>query len=771
MIFIWGSIAFLSFQFIFCKKFTYMNHNETIEYIKNISIICDDFLKVEETYNNDSNAIIYLTNFNTLNKERKIVNVTSTNSFSENIIKEFVLYYCLRVNNNTMNSDFNILNSKMIVITLKNNSENLNNNGNIVLLSGQSDSKIILPKNYDTIMFNTLVNYTHSDINVQRGISDYIIEKNTNDTNNIYIHLDKKELPTQISLGLDDYFDILNQSLMNFTYKSYYGHITRNIRLLYYLIDNIDIGYFTYVDNSQMINTDSIPNIISYSLLPYGCHSLKQIEEYFIIVNDTNTLNTIVKNITLNSTDAYENLVNRSMLLNKRENVECYWNQTEKNEVKGINVSFNIEKNFTKSKSNYRTRYAISYIKSYTNNNESFYSSLFVYSQKEEIFYINNIENFLIDESDFTITNSVYNFHPENVNNTYHIFPFVNIDSSRQSILSSEWLYNVSFAFFISTNGRGNTDALFYMSIEDAFLSIFSSDEKSYVYLLNRKNNITKHDCRLYIDDMSKKYYYLCDKIFKNVTLSKLKNEIVNTHIKSEIIKLNMTIYGMIGLNSHNINKNFYPSKKVEYQCNKNYPLFIQKNITFYNEKEINNAYMINITKTNHTEYNILFSYDNNTKLLYDTYVILLPLNKTSYLIINSNNKTTFNQTFSYNTTTEIEGKVIKVLMLSNETELNSSFITHAFERKTKIDYEITQCGIMFDDAITKRNFTVVDIFYNTHYVYRPSFIEKYLYKLITIGGGVLLVSIILSVVVYKIIKKKCSSGYIAVKTNKSYEV
>lgn len=763
-------ISFLIFEFIFGKKFTYTTHEETVQLIKNISNDCDDFIKVEEE---KSGVIIYLTNFNTLNKERQIVNITATNSFSENIIKEFLVYFCMRVNstNYTINSDLNILNTKMTVITFSKNE--IENNGNIVLISGKKDSKIIIPKTFSkNEIFNQIVNYTHSDINVQKGISDYEIENNSDDSTNLYIHLAKMELPTQISLGLDDNFDNLNQSLMNYTYKSYYGHITRNIRLLYYLIDNIGKGYFTYVPNSQMIKSNENDSTISYALLPSGCTTIKLIEEYFIIVNDTNTLNSFVKNITLmNSSDFFENLINKSQLLNKQENIDCFWKMTEKNEIQNINISFTIDKNFTKSKSNYRTRYAISFIKATSNQNESFYSSLFIYSQKGEMFYIDNPENFLIDESDFTITNTIYNFHPDNVNNTFHVFPFVNIDTSKKSVLSSEWLYNVSFAFFISTNGRGNTDALFYMSIEDAFLSIFSSNEKNPVYLLDKKNNITKHDCRLYIDDMSKKYYLLCDKIYKNVTLPILKNEIVNTHIKSEIIKLNMTIYGIIGLNSKNIGKNFYPNKKINYQCSKNYPLYIQKNITFYSEKEINNGYMLNITKINHTEYNLIFSYDNRTKMLFNTYVVLLPLNKTSYFIVDSKNETTFNQTFSYDTPTEIEGKVIKVLMLSNETELNSSFISYAFERKTKIDYEITQCGIMFDDEITKRNITAVDVFYNTHYVYHPSFFEKYFYKIATIGGGALLLSIIISVVIYKIIRKKCNSGYIAVKTNKSYEI
>ena len=156
---------------------------------------------------------------------------------------------------------------------------------------------------------------------------------------------------------------------------------------------------------------------------------------------------------------------------------------------------------------------------------------------------------------------------------------------------------------------------------------IIRNEKELPVYLLNMKNNITKHDCRLYIDDMSKKYYLLCDKIYQNVTLPMLKKEIVNTHIKSEVIQLNMTIYGIIGLNSKNIAKNYYPSKAIKYQFTKNYPLYIQKNITFYNEKEINNGYMLNITKINHTEYNLIFSYDNKTKLLFNTYVVLLPLN------------------------------------------------------------------------------------------------------------------------------------------------
>ena len=764
-------MAFWIFGVIFGKKFTYTTHEETVQLIKNISNDCEDYIKVEE---DNSDVIIYFTNFNTLNKERQIVNVTATNSFSENIIKEFLIYFCMRVNsaNYTMNSELNILNTKMTVITFS----QIENNGSIVLLSGKKDSKIIVPHIFsNNEIFNQIVNYTHSDINVQKGINDYEIEKDTNDNTNIYIHLAKLELPTQISLGFDDNFDNVNQSLMNYTYKSYYGHITRNIRLLYYLIDNIGNGYFTYVSNFEMIKTnetDNTSNIISYALLPSGCHSIKLIEEYFIIVNDTNTVNTIVKNITLmNSTFFFENLINKSLLINKKENVECFWKMNENNKIANLIISFNIDQNFTKSKSNYRTRYAISFIKAISDQNEYFYSSLFLYSKKGEMYYIDNPENFLIDESDFTITNTIYNFHPDNVNNTFHVFPFINIDTSKSTVLSSQWLYNVSFAFFISTNGRGNSDALFYMSIEDAFLSIFSSNKKNPVYLLNMKNNITKHDCRLYIDDMSKKYYLLCDKIYQNVTLPMLKNEIVNTHIKSEVIQLNMTIYGIIGLNSKNIAKNYYPSKAIKYQCTKNYPLYIQKNITFYNEKEINNGYMLNITKINHTEYNLIFSYDNKTKLLFNTYVVLLPLNKTSYLIVDSSNATTFNQTFSYDTPAEIEGKVIKVLMLSNETELNSSFITHAFERKTKIDYEITQCGIMFDDAITKRNITAVDVFYNTHYVYHPSFFEKYFYKIATIGGGALLLSIIIIVAIYKIIKKKCNSGYIAVKTNKSYEI
>ena len=82
-------IAFWIFGVIFGKKFTYTTHEETVQLIKNISNDCEDDIKVEE---DNSDVIIYFTNFNTLNKERQIVNVTATNSFSENIIKEFLIY-------------------------------------------------------------------------------------------------------------------------------------------------------------------------------------------------------------------------------------------------------------------------------------------------------------------------------------------------------------------------------------------------------------------------------------------------------------------------------------------------------------------------------------------------------------------------------------------------------------------------------------------------------------------------------------------------------
>ena len=121
-------IAFWIFGVIFGKKFTYTTHEETVQLIKNISNDCEDYIKVEE---DNSDVIIYFTNFNTLNKERQIVNVTATNSFSENIIKEFLIYFCMRVNsaNYTMNSELNILNTKMTVITFS----QIENNGSIVL--------------------------------------------------------------------------------------------------------------------------------------------------------------------------------------------------------------------------------------------------------------------------------------------------------------------------------------------------------------------------------------------------------------------------------------------------------------------------------------------------------------------------------------------------------------------------------------------------------------------------------------------------------------
>ena len=68
-------------------------------------------------------------------------------------------------------------------------------------------------------IFNQIVIYTHSDINVQKGISDYEIENSSDDSTNLYIHLAKMELPTQISLGLDDNFDNLNQSLMEVSFN------------------------------------------------------------------------------------------------------------------------------------------------------------------------------------------------------------------------------------------------------------------------------------------------------------------------------------------------------------------------------------------------------------------------------------------------------------------------------------------------------------------------------------------------------------------------
>ena len=181
-------LAFWIFGVIFGKKFTYTTHEETVQLIKNISNDCEDYIKVEE---DNSDVIIYFTNFNTLNKERQIVNVTATNSFSENIIKEFLIYFCMRVNsaNYTMNSELNILNTKMTVITFS----QIENNGSIVLLSGKKDSKIIVPHIFsNNEIFNQIVNYTHSDINVQKGINDYEIEFSENaDIEYDYNKLDK----------------------------------------------------------------------------------------------------------------------------------------------------------------------------------------------------------------------------------------------------------------------------------------------------------------------------------------------------------------------------------------------------------------------------------------------------------------------------------------------------------------------------------------------------------------------------------------------------
>lgn len=183
--------------------------------------------------------------------------------------------------------------------------------------------------------------------------------------------------------------------------------------------------------------------------------------------------------------------------------------------------------------------------------------------------------------------------------------------------------------------------------------------------------------------------------------------------------------------------------------------------------------FSVNITKVDGKQYNLSFSLQQNTSSE-TTYVLSLPVNRSTYLIIGKNNNESYNQSIILkddNFNNELSGKVIKVLMLSLQTELNNSFISDAFARKTKVDYEIGECAIMTDTFDNKMNITTLSEFYNTHYIYHQTFIEKYLDKILIIGISSIVFIIVTTVIICKIIKKKCNSGYTAVKTNKPYEV
>ena len=790
----------IHFLYVFSKKFLYSQKPELIEILEGLSSKCPEYIKIEfnnstqESNSTNQEIIIYFTDFNTYTPNRPRVNITTTNTFTENIVKEFLEYYCLRLNtpNYTYVQDFNIIKNKLVLITIKGNNESALNSSScacgeenkytkasIVLSSGIIDNKIIIPANEanNEDELSTLINFTHSEVNNQKGISDYILEKDTNTNNSLtfIVHISRFELPTQISLGYEDDFDDTNKTLFSKNKTNFYGHIVKNVKLLYFLIDMIGGVQFDYVDSSVKISPNASDNtsyLISYKLMPYGCKQIKLLEHYTITFNDGNRLKKFLQNVTLNQPFIYDEIIKNSSLVEKIENVSCFWDTEEK----GQEFNFTIDKNFSTSKNFYKTKYMLSFVVGEIKGKSNFkyyYSPFFLYSQKNETFFIDSIENFLINENDFSITDTLYYLKPEAVNNNLHIFPIPRINSIKNNTRLSKWNYNVSFAFYISTTDHGNTDAFFFMDAEEAFLSIFTYKEKNSLYLMDKNSNISTKECTLYTDDMSKRYYLLCDSLYQNISLSQIKNQIVGTHLKGEIIKLNITIYGVLGVSSPFVQMNYIPIKGTHYHCNKNYPLLIQKNETFYNSRYIQNMFSVNITKVHNKQYNLSFSLQQNTSNE-STYVLSLPVNRSTYLIIDKNRNESYNQSIILNDenfNNELNGKIIKVLMVSLPTELNNSFISDAFARKTKIDYEIGQCSIMTDTFDKKMNKTTLSEFYNTHYIYHQTFFEKYFQKILIIGISSIVFIIVTTIIICKIIKKKCNSGYTAVKTNKPYEV
>ena len=508
---------------------------------------------------------------------------------------------------------------------------------------------------------------------------------------------------------------------------NFYGHIPRNMRLMYSAIDLISASIYLDINNIQQNKTENDNNVI-IPFLFMGCLSL---QKYSIHKID---FDSITKNI-LDKNYLDSNSENSTIIFEENEGINCYYNNlTYYNlviEAKNNNSLLrNLEnKNddplhyFVRPGGNYdylgnvlgfknnkfnnkfiQGKGSIYFIKGegpdqtwgsqqnpdpkvgpqshpvrskldstyfVQNGNYSLKTNYYFYSYPVVAFdngniqIIDDIDSFFYEE-DFDLLKLITNSNDNNYKITSRIYCHKLNKENDTNFLSSENIFNINLEITISEE-KGN---FLKNSLEEKkemkLLSQMLLNDENEIYHLQNLECQYSSDIPLHIN---------CPNIFQKISgkfiRQKLANSIVTFELKIKK-KSFLNIFGQISLSNDNKGKYFvnYYSKNNNYNennkmlCTSNFPYFLDSNNKDNFLDEI--YYSMDITKVSNSKLLLNIDIRKNKNSKFNYFLLFFPFyDKIKIIKINDKNKIEIN--LDDNANGKIIGKMVHLIAIKDE--------------------------------------------------------------------------------------------------------
>ena len=520
-----------------------------------------------------------------------------------------------------------------------------------------------------------------------------------------------KKIPDEKYYGIND-FDLEGNTRDIFDFyqtKDFYGHVPRNMRLVYSGVDLISASIYLDHNNIQKYNNEK--NLMSSYTIPFifmGCLNLKKYTVYKIDVEH------ITKDIF--EKEYIESKLNSTNIISEfSSDIKCYYNNLINKINYNITISIpykrNLEKDFDPIHNFNRPGGDYDYL------GNTLGVKLDNLSTKKGTMYIirgegpdedwgkqENPDPNVKPQSHVVRSKLNKNYFVKNGNHTlksnyyFYSYPIINIkDNTKENLrivddvdsLFYEDEFNMmkliinsnykeaSFNSLIRFNRKNKDNILISENIFDVDVKIdIQFDQKNNLIGNNKNlnlvgtilylNNETKSDLNCFFNPYSKSIFYIKCDIAQAKTGSYIRQFLTNAILKFDLKQEKKTIlnfYGIISID--NDNKGKYLDENYTL-CTNNFPFYIkQENKSYISSDDI--YYKINIEKKSNTKLKVKFDFTvNDIKYKNYYFLVFFPFCEEIFFF-NEKLKEEKEIIIKENSDSKINGKTIHVIPLEKD--------------------------------------------------------------------------------------------------------
>ena len=609
---------------------------------------------------------------------------------------------------------------------------------------------------------------------------------------------DKK--PLESTLGNDS--DFIYRDLFDFnSVKDYYGHIPRNMRLVYTGADLIYGSIF--LDRNQTtikVKEDhTIDIIIPYTLM--GCKTLGKLTLYkysfHTFTNDTFPLSNIIK---------------KSTEVTVIDNPVCYWSDFSHNANISIETSISDEKR-KGSLFSLESKGSLFFLRGEAPDKEWLTQvtpdpnvspqSHVVQSKTDKDYYIWNgnysigsnyffdslpvlvLDNgfvSIVDDIDALLyegggTVNLIPIEGTSIPSDYTVSSLVDLRQREMShkgiIFSSEIVYDIDVVVLLSKNSGKASN-----KIGKEFSKKGKVNAKIALSDMNEELNSTEIICDVYVNKDNKDIIVKCDSIFsaKNVTSYFIRNNLANSlfSLNFNVEEDTINYIGVFSIDKLYRGK-YYISDNSDYFCSSY--LNFDKNETTLKSSILSKNFLISIKRKANTVLSVTF--DSSSFNSFVTYLVIFPFTA-QYEFFTE--KRDVEIKIEKESNGKILGKTVYVFTITNEKTLNfikdflkkKNYLNFLLEIKNMFNTDIKtyQCSIMSTKIYNEFNFNTIKQLAPKNQV---PIEEDHLYMYLLYGAiGILgtIVVFILAKLIWKYIcKKYCFKEYYQLPTKQDIEI